>query len=389
MISKAKAVFYLVEFINAYAAVYYANFLFFYLKRDFGFGGVENLLTAAFGGGLYILAAWRGGKYAERRGCIPALYRGLSLVILSLLAGLVLPLAAAQVLVYGGWTVGICFTWPALEALISERAGRRLADCVGLYNVAWAGGGAVGYFTTGLLIEALGMPSLFWLPVLLSVTEIILVAYGSSLRLKERSVERVEVGDAASVSLIARPKENRLFLHLAWFANPFSYVAINTVIPLIPTLAETVGLSTAQAGIICSFWMFARLITFAILWRWTQWHYSFTWLAVAFFVMIAAFFGFLTASSLPLLIISEICFGASIGLIYYSSLYYAMNVSQGRSTNAGIHEAAIGAGLFMGPAMGALALTLSPATAGIGAWAVGGLLCTGFMGLFWIKKRIR
>jgi predicted MFS family arabinose efflux permease len=260
---------------------------------------------------------------------------------------------------------------------------------VGLYNVAWAGGGAVGYFTTGLLIEALGMPSLFWLPVLLSVTEIILVAYGSSLRLKERSVERVEVGDAASVSLIARPKENRLFLHLAWFANPFSYVAINTVIPLIPTLAETVGLSTAQAGIICSFWMFARLITFAILWRWTQWHYSFTWLAVAFFVMIAAFFGFLTASSLPLLIISEICFGASIGLIYYSSLYYAMNVSQGRSTNAGIHEAAIGAGLFMGPAMGALALTLSPATAGIGAWAVGGLLCTGFMGLFWIKKRIR
>ena len=102
---------------------------------------------------------------------------------------------------------------------------------------------------------------------------------------------------------------------------------------------------------------------------------------------VAAFFGFLTASSLPLLIISEVCFGASIGLIYYSSLYYSMNVSKGRSTNAGIHEAVIGVGLFMGPAIGALALYLSPAAASIGAWSVGGLLCTGFIGLFLIKKR--
>jgi MFS family permease len=387
MISKAKAVFYLVEFINSYAAVYYSNFLFFYLKRDFGFGGVENLLTAAFGGGLYVLAAWQGGKYAERRGCIQALYGGLSVVTLSLLAGLALPISAVQVLAYGGWTIGICFTWPALEALISERAGHRLADCVGLYNLAWAVGGAVGYFTTGLLLEILGMPSLFWLPVLLSLAEIIILAYGSTLRLKESSDECIDVSYNAPVSLIARTGENRLFLRMAWFANPFSYVAINTVIPLIPSIAEKLGLSTGKAGIICSFWMFARLFAFAILWPWARWHYSFKWLAGAFLLMIAAFCGFLTASSIPLLIISEVCFGATIGLIYYSSLYYAMNVSKVRSTNAGIHEAFIGVGLFTGPAVGALVLTLSPATASIGAWSVGGLLCTGFMGLLLIKKR--
>jgi predicted MFS family arabinose efflux permease len=386
MLSKVKSVFYLVEFINAYAAVYYSNFLFFYLKRDFGFGEVENLLTAAFGGGLYILAAWQGGKYAEHRGCIQALTRGLSVVTLSLLASLAFPISAVQVLAYGGWTIGICFTWPALEALISERAGHRLADCVGLYNVAWAAGGAVGYFTTGLLLETLGMPSLFWLPVLLSLAEIIILAYGSTLRVKEQSDESVKESPKASVSIIARPVENPLFLRMAWFANPFSYVAINTVIPLIPSLAEKLGLTTGQAGIICSLWMFARLFTFAILWPWTQWHYRFKWLGGAFFLMIAAFFGFLTASSLPLLIISELCFGVSIGLIYYSSLYYSMNVSKERSTNAGIHEAMIGVGLFLGPAIGALALILFPAAAGIGAWSVGGLLCSGFMGLFWIRR---
>ncbi len=49
MISPAKVLFYLIEFINIYAAVYYSNFLFFYLRRTFGFGEVENLLTAAIG----------------------------------------------------------------------------------------------------------------------------------------------------------------------------------------------------------------------------------------------------------------------------------------------------------------------------------------------------
>lgn len=387
MISKAKAAFYLIEFINSYAAVYYSNFLFFYLKRDFGFGGVENLITAAFGGGLYVLAAWQGGKYAERRGCIRALYSGYSIVTLSLLTGLAIPISAVQVLTYGGFTIGICFTWPALEALISERAGHRLADCVGLFNVIWAAGGSVGYFTTGLLLETLGMPSLFWLPVLLILAQTIILAYGSTLRLKVNSDENNEMSYDATVPLMARMGENRLFLRMAWFANPFSYVAINTVIPLIPSIAEKLGLTTGKAGIICSLWMFARLFAFAILWPWVRWHYNFKWLAGAFLLMIAAFFGFLTVSSIPLLIISEVCFGASIGLIYYSSLYYSMNVSKGRSTNAGIHEAVIGVGLFIGPAIGALTLYLSSAAASIGAWSVGGLLCTGFIGLFLIKKR--
>jgi MFS family permease len=387
MLTKAKAAFYLIEFINSYAAVYYSNFLFFYLKRDFGFGGEENLLAAAFSGSLYILAAWQGGKYAERRGCIRALYIGLSLVTLSLSAGLAISVSAAQLLAFGGWTIGICFTWPALEALISERAGQRLADCVGFYNVTWAAGGAVGYFTTGLLIEAFGMASLFWLPALLSMAEMIILAYGSVLRSKEISEKNNAASHGSAVPQIVRREENPLFLRMAWVANPFSYVAINTVIPLIPSIAEKLGFTTGQAGIICSLWMFARLFAFAVLWRWTGWHYRFNWLAGAFLLMIAAFFGFLTASNILLLIVSEVCFGAAIGLIYYSSLYYAMNVSQGRGANAGIHEAFIGVGLFVGPAVGGLALFLSPAAAGSSAWSVGSLLCAGFIGMVLMRRR--
>ena len=76
MISPAKVLFYFIEFINCYASIYYSNFLFFYLRRTFGFGEAENLLTAALGGFVYIIAAWQGGKWAERYGCVRMLYLG-------------------------------------------------------------------------------------------------------------------------------------------------------------------------------------------------------------------------------------------------------------------------------------------------------------------------
>ncbi len=172
---------------------------------------------------------------------------------------------------------------------------------------------------------------------------------------------------------------------MAWIANPFSYVAINTVIPLIPSIAEKLSLSTGMAGIVCSLWMFARLAAFAAFWRWTGWHYRFRWLAGSFLLMIVCFFGFLMAQSIALLLVAQVGFGLSIGLIYYSSLYYSMNVTTNHGSNAGLHEAMIGAGLFIGPALGCATLYLVPTAIGIGAWSVGGLLCAGFSGLLFVK----
>jgi hypothetical protein len=45
----------------------------------------------------------------------------------------------------------------------------------------------------------------------------------------------------------------------------------------------------------------------------------------------------------------------------------------------------IGAGLFIGPVFGAATIYLVPATIDIGAWPVGGLLCVGFSGLFFVR----
>jgi MFS family permease len=381
MIHPAKILFYLFEFINIYAAVYYSNFLFFYLRRTFGFSAGENLLTAAIGGCVYIFAAWQGGKLTDRYGGIRMLYIGTCVVILSLVLGAVLPTPTAQVSVYCLWTAGICFIWPALEALISGRAGASLPKMIGIYNVTWAAGSAIGYFTTGMLIEKLGMESLFWLPLGLTFIELALIPCAAIWLKKECAREYYET----PLVLAEGRADTKLFQRMAWIANPFSYVAINTVIPLIPSIAEKLYLSTGMAGIVCSIWMFARLAAFAVFWQWTGWHYRFRWLAGSFIFMIVCFFGILMSQSIGLLVIAQVGFGLSIGLIYYSSLYYSMNVTENQGANAGIHEAMIGAGLFVGPAFGAAALYLIPSAVGIGAWSVGGVLCTGFSVLLFVR----
>jgi len=382
MISPAKILLYLIEFINCYAAVYYSNFLFFYLRSTFGFGEVENLLTAALGGFVYIIAAWQGGKLAQLYGCIRLIYIGCCGIILSLALGMILPTVTAQIMVFCLWTAGVCFIWPALETLISEKSGATLPKMVGIYNVTWAGGSAVAYFTAGILIEKLGMLSLFWLPLGLTAIELAIVPLSARLLKKENDCQHQEVHLTPAVF----EADNKRFLRMAWIANPFSYVAINTVIPLIPSIAEKLSLSTGMAGIVCSLWMFARLAAFAAFWRWTGWHYRFSWLAGSFLVMIVCFFGLLMSPSIGLLLVAQVGFGLSIGLIYYSSLYYSMNVTENHGSNAGLHEAMIGAGLFIGPAVGFAALYLVPTAIGIGAWSVGGLLCAGFSGLLFFRN---
>ncbi len=370
----SKAVYFLIELLNCYAAVYYSNFLFFYTRSRFGFGELENLMLAAFNGLVYTVAAWQGGAFAQRHGCTKSLYLGFSGMALSMIAGLSLHSAPGQVLAFGMWTVSVCFVWPALEALVSEGAFVNLSDMVGYYNITWALGGAVAYFTAGMMLERLGMQSLFWLPLAVVALQLPLTPLAVHLSKRENGRSAPPAPAAAEQGAAA----GRSFLHMAWFANPLSYVAINTVLPLVPSIAGKLHMSTGAAGIMCSAWMFARLFAFVLLWKWTWWHYRFRFLAGAFALMIAGFAGIVLARSPAMLLAAQAAFGVSVGLIYYSSLYYSMNVSSERGAHGGLHEAMIGAGLFAGPACGACAIVLVPASAAAGVISVGGLLAAGF-----------
>lgn len=391
---RLKAGYCVLTWLHIYAVAYYSSYLFFHLREDHGFSSRQNLLVAALVGLIYVPASWFGGRFAQRRGYFSALKLGLAGMTVFLGAGAMLSGWPAQMIVLSLWTVAVCFTWAPLEALTSESDSRAgVARMVGIYNVVWSSGAAVAYFTGGAVIEALGRASLYWLPAAVHGLQWMLA------HMLEKSAGRT--GAPATARASEPPGESdfaqhhvspalaKAFLHMAWMANPFAYVAMNTLIPLIPELASRFHLTTTLAGFVASVWLFARLGAFALLWRWTAWHYRFGWLIGAFIVMIVSFVVLLLTSSLAVLVAAQLVFGFAVGLIYYSSLFYSMDVgSESQGEHGGYHETLIGLGIFVGPAVGAATSYLVPGAGRGAVYAVTAILLAGLPAL-WVMRRRR
>lgn len=385
---KSKTIFFVLEGLNALAGTYFGSYIFFLLRDRFGFGNLGNLSVSALGGFVYLFGAWQGGRFAQRFGYFTAMKAGFGGLAVCLALGVLVPTLPAALLVYVGYMAAACFTWPALEALVSDGVGDGLLPKnIGIYNVVWSAASAAVYFVGGTLYETLGHDSIFWLPALVHGGLCLMV-----LRLGKRLVHttsRVPSAAAPQYSLepseLARSVSPQTFLRMVWLAIPFSYIGITTVIAIIPVLATTLGLSTSQAGLFCSIWMFVRLGTFLVLWQWTGWHYRFRWLVGAFVGMTAGYSLLLLSTNLGLLVGAQVIFGVSVGLIYYSSLFYSMDIGETKGEHGGLHESMIGAGMCLGPAVGALSLCLAPGLPSAGAYTVTGLLACGLVGLIGLR----
>lgn len=384
-VNRFRAFCYAIEGINSFALAFFFGYLYFFFRDRFGFNDRQNLLLAALAGLVYTVAAWQAGRFAQRRGCFTALKVGFGVMAASLALGWCWHSLAGEIIAACIVNGGVCFIWPSLEALVSEGdAPEHVPHAVGLYNITWAVTNAAAFFIGGTLIKRLGYDGLFGLPLALILLQFGLVFWLEKIHPPLPAV----AGPAAAPAL--RPDAAlaaRNFQRMAWLANPSAYVAINTLIAVLPGIALKFQLSTMQAGFALTIWCFVRFFTFIVLWRWTAWHYRFRWLATSFGLLIISFATILVAPSLAVVLTAQIIFGMAAGLIYYSSLFYSMDASDSKGEQGGIHEAAIGIGNCLGPAMGATALWLAPADPSIGAWAVSGLLSLGFGGLFWIRSR--
>jgi MFS family permease len=376
---------FVLEGLNSFAVTGYFYYFYFFMHARFGFGNRANLMLAAMSGLIYVPAAFWAGRFAQRAGYFTALKLGFALMAASFATGwLLVDSAAGHILVMAVATVGMCFTWPTLEAIVSEgETYANLQRNVGIYNVVWAATGSAAYFLGGAMLEQLSLNSIFFVPLTLMTGQLALTFY----------LERVvRTAPRATVVPVDEPHPHpsantALFMRLAWLANPFAYIAINTLVALMPGVSARLGLTTTMAGFCCSLWCFARLGAFVGLWLWSGWHYRFRWLLASYLALISMFVVMLIVPSLAVVILAQLIFGVAIGLIYYSSLFYSMDVGETKGEHGGIHEAAIGLGNFAGPAVGAMALSWLPQYANSGAVAVGGLLLCGFAGLIWLRLK--
>lgn len=389
---RLKAGYFALTGMNTLASSYYFNYLFFLLRDRFGFGNCGNLWVTALAGLVYFFAAWQSGKFAARFGRRLSLKIGFfSLAAVMAVSELVAHNLVPLLVLVAVYNAALLLTWPALEALVSERETQAgVQEMVGIYNCSWAGAAAFAYFTGGKLYDLFGTGAVFWLPAGIFFAQFLLVLWldkkhGAVVAATpEPPKENHHAPEASAQNGSVSPQG---FLKIAWLANPFAYIAINTLIAVMPGVAQKLALTPTQTGLFCSVWFFGRFGAFALLWRWRGWHYRFRWLLGSFLLLVAGLATILLAQQLWLVVTAQIFFGFATGLIYYSSLFYSMDVGEASSEHGGWHEAFIGAGICLGPATGAAALTLAPQSPNACAWAVSGLLVAGLGGLLWLRRQ--
>ncbi len=66
-----------------------------------------------------------------------------------------------------------------------------------------------------------------------------------------------------------------------------------------------------------------------------------------------------------------------------------MEAGGAKSTHSGVHEAALGVGIFLGPAVGATTLRFLPQSPNSGTVAVSALLVLGLAVLLWVWRKGR
>ncbi|MBM3837928.1 MAG: MFS transporter [Verrucomicrobia bacterium] len=418
-VSNPRLIFFALEALNSLSTSYYFFYLFFFMADEYGFDNRDNLALAALNGFVYMANAWLGGRFGQRFGYLTALQVGVVGMALSLIVGYTLHSAWGHIAVMALCTLGMGFTWPNLEALVSEgESPAALPHTLGIYNMVWAAMGAVAFFLGGALLEALGERSLFWLPVGIQLVQLLLIARlkrktGAIVLASREPDGRASLSPASRVGRVpgtssgspgrTRPTwftslpplnprpiaRAKMFLKMAWLANPFAYIAINTVVAVVPGIAKQFGLTPRLAGFFCSIWFFARAVTFCVLWLWKGWHYRSGWFLGAYMLLTAGFAGVLLAPKLALVMLAQIAFGLGLGLIYYSSLFYSMDVGEAKAEHGGLHESAIGAGIFGGPAIAGTALYFNPSNPQSGTIAVGVVLVIGLGALLAMASRNR
>ncbi len=385
---RLKLGYFTLEAINSFAATYYIYYLVFLARDEFGFTNRGNLFLNAIHGFIYIFASWQGGQFAQRIGYFKALKLGYGGMAIGLSFGLLIPGIAGQVIALIAWTIPLCLIWPTLEALVTDGEDfKGTARMVGIYNVVWSSASALSFCMGGWLWETFGRNGLFGLPIALMLLQLGFVMW---LEMQARQLPKVTVAQTRHQPERAaweQPVSPKRFLQMAWLISPFAYVAINTVGAVIPQLAAKFNLTPAESGVFNSLWFYVRFVAFIVLWKWTGWHYRFRWLVGAAVALVAGFAAMLLTPMLWIVIAAQVVFGFGIGLIYYSSLFYSMDAGDEKGAHGGLHEAAIGMGIFAGPALGATALTVFPNTPNVGIVSVTGLLVMGLIGLIVLRLK--
>ena len=325
--------------------------VFFYTAEVFHWGLVRNFLLAAAQGAVYIVASLASQKVARLLGDRRLLIRANVALGGVCVAGIFVSDATVLTVLIIAYVPLMALNWPVLEAASAANADpHTMSRRIGLYNLIWAGTGAMALAIQGTIIR-IDPRAIFFVPLLIHVAIV-----GIILFMRGYGVAR-----AADPPTVAHPdpepallKQRTLALWLSRIALPSTYVVIYSVMAIMPVLPVIKSLDPSMRTVAGSVWMMSRWVTFCVLGATLFWHTRPQLLLGSAVLMLVAFVGVTAPLGLPAVVAFQILLGVALGLIYTASLYFGLVLSDASTEHAGYHEALIGLGQVLGPGAGAL-----------------------------------
>ncbi|MGH7130349.1 MAG: hypothetical protein ACREJO_00170 [Phycisphaerales bacterium] len=384
-----------VTFINSVATGIAYNGVFFITDKAYGFSRQHNLLYGLMMGVTYIVGALAAGpgiralrarfpSLTTRGVLIAVMFLATALYLLPVIAWFAAPAASRLSSQWAMWAFMACYStlcgvlWPIVESFLSGgRTDHSLRAATGKFNVCWSSALVVAML---IVSQAPGA-----IRALTGATDAAPDIAAHGLTTLDATVSTLAIGALlhliAIFTITALPREpgahvhethtyppnypRLLAVHRALL--PASYMVMYVMLPLMPSLFKTVGItSTATASGLTATWLAARIVMFFTLDRWHGWHGKWITAVSGAIGMLAGFTLCIASGSLgdslglAALISGLAIFGAGVAAIYSAALYYALEVGAAAVDAGGMHEALIGVGYTVGPALGLGALGLTP-----------------------------
>jgi Na+/melibiose symporter-like transporter len=328
--------------IESFATVLVQRGVYFYTRDVLGFGESGNLLLALGMGVAYVIGALSSHRVAkrfgERRAVLGALIGqiGILLSVWHQPRGYLLPGGS---LVFSGLNG---MMWPIVESYISVGLTPLGASgAIGKFNIAWSVPVPLAVWSSGPIIQHLA-------------AGLFLCAAGGmtlalTLVLRLRAVPKHLATDHPERAGPDRLRWLGALMVSSRASMVTGYAMLFVLAPLLPVLLSRLGYTvvaqTALAGCLDA----GRAITFVLMQRTQTWHGRRSILALTAILLPTGFLLALSAGRGDIIALGLVVYGASHGVSYYASLYYAMVIGDAAVKSAGTHEGLIGSGFVLGP----------------------------------------
>ncbi len=244
-------------------------------------------------------------------------------------------------------SVGTGIFWPAIQnAIGKETSPEKLDRALGVFNVAWSIGKALGFFVGGSLYHWTGARPTLELAALATVLTLVFIP-------PSRRPPPAAAPDHHGAS---RPTG---FLRAAWVGN-FAAFGVSSILNVhYPRfLIEHLHSSSSNTAFGTFLGVIFTAQTLAFLWLLTSSFWTYRWAPI---LLLTAVLGAATAAlpeidQLGWVILTGLPIGAGLGMAYSASIFYSLHGPKMQGLRAGVHEAVIGsAGVLLPPAGGFLA----------------------------------